>query len=256
MPNNALVAFALKEEFAPWRRKRRFRTIADSPHPVWSAFFGSMQVCVTLVGAGAPDADILDSLISRYQPSLAIVAGVAAGLKPHWRPGDIFVAESVTGPGMTGAISPPTRLVEIAASCGAKAARTLITVPRVVRTVREKTRLGSSADAVDMESTTLMNYWSARGVPAVALRAIVDPLEMAMRFDFEMAMDAHGQVKISRIFEQLARRPQLLPDLLRLARLSRKATLKLAGFLDHFFEQLNTAQSTDAPELVRFRRPN
>jgi nucleoside phosphorylase len=243
MLTNALVAFAMKEEFAPWRRKRRFRSLSGLPHPVWAACFGPMQVCVTLVGAGAPDAPILDNLISHFQPSLAVVTGVAAGLKPQWRPGDIFVAESVTGHGTTEAIPSSPHLVEIARNCGAKTARTLITMPRIVRTIRDKIHLGSSGDAVDMESTTLMNYWSARRIPSVAVRVILDPVEMAMTCDFEMAMDAHGQVMISKIIAQLARRPQLLPDFLRLARQSRQAMLKLAQFLDRFFEQLGPAGS-------------
>ncbi len=244
MFNSALVAFALKEEFAPWRRRHRFHRIASSPHSVYAATFGSMQVYVTLAGAGAPDAQSIDTLAENFRPSLAIVAGVAAGLKPQWRPGDILVAEFVTGPGGASGVRSNPGLVEIAKECGARPARTLITVPRIVRTVADKVRLGHSADAADMESTPLMNYWCARNIPSLALRVILDPVEMPMTCNFEPTMDAHGQVQVHKIIAQLGGQPQLLPGFLRLARQSRRAMLSLAQFLDRFFEQLNHPHST------------
>ena len=81
--------------------------------------------------------------------------------------------------------------------CGAKPAPTLITLPRIARTIEEKVRLASLGDAADMESLTLMKQWSARGIPSLALRVILDPVEMPMTCDFEAAMDAHGQVRIT-----------------------------------------------------------
>jgi adenosylhomocysteine nucleosidase len=91
-----------------------------------------------------------------------------------------------------------------------------------------------------MESLPLIMQWSARGIPSLALRVILDPVEMPMTCDFEAAMDAHGQVRVTRILAQLARRPQLLPDFLHLARESRRAMKILAGFLDRFMEDLDT----------------
>ncbi len=123
---------------------------------------------------------------------------------------------------------------------------TLITLPRIARTTAEKVRLASLADAADMESLPLMKQWSARGIPSLALRVILDPVEMPMTCDFEAAMDAHGQVRITRILAQLARRPQLLPDFLRLARQSRRVLKILARFLDRFFERLDRQSPTVA----------
>ncbi len=247
MLTSALVAFALKEEFAPWRRRHRFRPVANSPHSVFATTIGSMQVYVTLAGVGAPNAQSVVTLAGNFRPSLAIVAGVAAGLKPQWRPRDILVAESVTGPGGTSGVCSSPDLVEIAKECGAKPARTLVTLPRIVRTVADKTRLGHSADAADMESAILMNYWSARHIPSVALRVVLDPVEMPMTCDFERAMDAHGQVQIRKIIVQLGGRPQLLPGFLRLARQSRQAMLGLAQFLDRYFDHLNDRCSPGRP---------
>jgi len=239
MMNKVLVAFALKDEFAPWRRRHRFHLVANSPHPVFVTSFGSTELYVALVGAGAPDAHHFHDLPTQFTPALGIVTGVAAGLKPEWRPGDLLVAQSVSGPSGEEKIESATNLIDLAVQCGAKPAPVLITLPRIARTMEEKAHLATLGDAADMESWTLMKPWSARGIPSLALRVILDPMEMPMTCDFEAAMDAHGQVRITKILAQLARRPQLLPDFLRLAKQSRYALVILARFLDRFFERLD-----------------
>jgi adenosylhomocysteine nucleosidase len=235
-----LVAFALKEEFAPWRRRHRFRAVAGLPHPLSMTTFGSTEVYVALAGAGARDAHVLRDLTKQLAPALGIVTGVAAALRPEWRPGDMLVAQSVSGLDGEARIPARSDLVDLAVRCGAKPVPTLITLPRIARTAAEKASLASLAEAADMESLILMKQWSACGVPSLALRVILDPVEMPMTCDFEAAMDAHGQVRITRILAQLARRPQLLPDFINLARQSHRSLLTLAKFLDGLFERLNT----------------
>jgi nucleoside phosphorylase len=236
---NAFVVFALKQEFAPWRHRNRFRPLSNSPHHVSVASFGTTQVYVALAGAGAPEADHVHGLMTQFAPSLGIVTGVAAGLKPEWRPGDMLVAQSVSGPEGNSRIPCAPKLVDLAVQCGAKAAPVLMTLPCIARTMEEKARLASLGDAADMESLPLMKQWSTRGVPSIALRVILDPVEMPMTCDFEAAMDAHGQVQITKILAQLTRHPQLLPDFLHLAKQSRRALKILARFLDQFFERLD-----------------
>jgi nucleoside phosphorylase len=237
--NKALVAFAMKQEFAPWRRRHPFRAIANSPHPTCMTSFGATEVYVALAGAGAPDAHRFHDLIAQLTPSLGIVTGVAAGLKPEWQSGDLLVAQSVTGADGAAAIPAAPNLIDLAVQCRAKPAPVLITLPRIARTMAEKVRLASFGDAADMESLPLMKQWSARGIPSLALRVILDPVEMPMTCNFEAAMDAHGQVRITQLLAQLARRPQLLPDFLRLAQQSRRVLNILARFLDRFFERLD-----------------
>jgi adenosylhomocysteine nucleosidase len=239
MMNKVLVAFALKEELAPWRRRHHFRTVTSSPHALAMTSFGNTEVYAALAGAGAPDADHFKDLITHVTPSLGIVTGVAAGLKSEWRPGDLLAAQSVCGPGAETAIPSAPSLINLAVQCGATPAPSLITLPHVARTIEEKLRLATLGDAADMESMPLMQQWSARGIPSLALRVILDPVEMPMTCDFEAAMDAHGQVRVSKILAQLARHPQVLPDFIHLAGQSRRCLLILARFLDRFFERLD-----------------
>lgn len=244
-----MVAFALKEEFAPWRRRHPFRTAFASGCPVSVTSFGMTEVYVALAGTGARDADHLDGLLAQIAPDLGIVTGVAAGLKPEWRPGDLLVAQCVLGPEGESGIPAAPSLIDLAVQCGAKPAAALVTVPRIARTTEEKVRWAKWGDAADMESLLLMRQWAARGIPSLALRVILDPVEMPLTSDFESAMDAHGQVRIASILAQLARRPQLLPEFFRLARQSRGALKILADFLDRFFELLNRQSAAAVASL-------
>jgi adenosylhomocysteine nucleosidase len=237
MINKVLLVFAMKEELAPWRRGHRFLPVENSPHPASVTSIGSTEVYVALVGAGAVNAKYFNDLTASINPSLGIVTGVAAGLKPEWRPGDILVAQTVSGPDGKPEIHADPSLVRMAVECGAKHAPVLITLPRIVRTVEEKVRLASLGDAADMESLPMMRQWTDRAIPSLALRVILDPVEMPMTCDFESAMDAHGQVRIGKILGQIACQPKLLPDFLHLAKQSRQILKILAEFLDRFLSQ-------------------
>lgn len=239
MMSKVLVAFAMKEEFAPWRRKHSFRPAEQTYPPLHVTSIGSSEIFVGLTGAGAPEAGLLNDLTAQVNPNLAIVTGVAAGLKPEWRTGDLFVAQTVSGHDAGTVLSAPPDLVDLAVRCGAKPGASLITIPRIARTEEEKTRWSRLGDAADMESLPMISRWSARGIPALAVRVILDPVEMPMTCDFEAAMDSHGQVQISRILLQLARHPRLLPDFLHLARQSRRALQILANFWDRFFGRVD-----------------
>jgi adenosylhomocysteine nucleosidase len=205
---------------------------------VYLTTLGTTEVCVALTGAGAPDACHLDDLIAQFRPSMGIVAGVAAGLKPQWRPGDVLVAQSVADSHGKDAIPGDPQLMDLAGQCGAKLAPMLITLRHLARTVPEKVRLASFGEAADMESLILMKQWSSRGIPCLALRVILDSVETPMTVDFEAAMNRHGQIKMTQVVLQLARQPRLLPDFLRIARQSRRVATILARFLDQFFEKV------------------
>ena len=234
-----MLAFTLKEELAPWRSRHRFHRISNSQFNVSVTSFGATEVLASLTGVGGLGVHGFNDLLAQFTPTLGMVTGVAAGLRPEWRPGDLLAAKSVCAPDSLERIPGDPALIDLAAQCGAKPAPALVTLPHIARTVAEKTRLASLGDAADMESFGLVKQWSARGIPSLALRVILDPVEMPMTCDFEAALDAHGQVRVTKILAQLARRPKLLPDFFRLARQSRRVLMSLARFLDRFFEALD-----------------
>jgi len=238
----ALVAFALKEEFSPWRRRHAFRSVWLAGHSVHRTTLRTTEVLVALTGAGARQLGRFPALMNQVTPSLGIICGVAAGLRRQWRSGDLLAAVCVSEPKGEAKFASDPALIDIALQCGAKPAAVLVSLPRIAGTAAEKCRWATLADAADMESFTLMKQMHEHGIPSLALRAIVDPAEMAMPCDFEAALDARGQIRIARLLSQLVRRPQALPGFLRFAWLSLRATSALARFLDAFFERLDSWQ--------------
>src|SRR5437762_10905290 len=154
--NKLLKAFAMKEEFAPWKHRHHFQPVCVADHTVFRTTFDSIEAVVALTGAGARDASHFPVLIDRISPSLGIVCGVAAGLKPQSRLGDLLVAECISMPKGDESILSDPAMINLAVRCGAKPASVLVSLPHIASTVAEKAHWAALGDAADMESFTLM----------------------------------------------------------------------------------------------------
>lgn len=85
-----------------------------------------------------------------------------------------------------------------------------------------------------MESFAVLEAATSRGVPATVIRAVSDPVEGELPFDFNRAFDSDGRVRPAAIARQLARRPAAIGGLLRLAKDSRRAAENLGEFLERY----------------------
>ena len=122
-----------------------------------------------------------------------------------------------------------------------------------MREAAQKRELAGQAEAVDMESYTILAEAARCGVPAVAIRAVSDTVDFEMPYEFEQACDAQGQIRLMRVLSQVLRKPSGLPGLMKLARDSRLASRRLAGFLDAFMgtmaDRLNPAEQDTVAAL-------
>ena len=230
---NILVTFAVQAEFAPWRRRRDFRQLPGDL-PVFEAEIGSSRVRAILTGMGQNHAleAIRQALPAR--PEICISTGLAGALRGGYRPGDILTARLVSEVGEPMAVASHRELLSIAVDCGARQVECFATSRTLVASAAQKRQLGSHADAVEMESYTILAEAARYGVPALAVRAISDTVEFDMPYDFESARDACGQIRVGGVIAQVARRPFGLPALLTLAKDCRAASRQLANFLDVF----------------------
>jgi adenosylhomocysteine nucleosidase len=228
-----LVTFAVRAEFAPWRRRRSFlRQLAEVP--VFEAAFGAAKVRAVLTGMGGEHALSAAKSALAYKPDICISTGLAGSLRDGFQPGEILVARLVSEAGEPVAVASHRELLSTAVHCGARQIERLASSKRLVRHATEKRELGVQADAVDMESYTILVEAARCGVPAVAIRAVSDAADFEMPYDFEQARDAQGQIRVMGVLPQVLRRPSGLPGLMKLARDSRLASRRLAGFLDAF----------------------
>jgi len=228
-----LVTFAVQTEFTPWQRRRNFRRLPGE-WPVFESEFGGARVRAILTGMGQSRALEAVRRVLPERPDICVSTGLAGALRSGFRPGDILVSRLVSEAGEPVAVASHRELLSTAVECGAKQIERFATSRTVVANVKEKKQLGNEAEAVEMESYTILAEAARHGVPSVAIRAISDTVDFNIPYNFESATDAHGQIRIGAVVAQVLRRPSGLPALFTLARDCRTASRHLADFLDIF----------------------
>ena len=136
--------------------------------------------------------------------------GLAGGLDPALRPGDIVVPEAVLSRG----VRHPTHRVVAQPATGL-----LFGADTPVATTEEKRRLwhDTGAAAVDMESGAVARIAKEHGVPFGVLRVVCDPAGRALPAAALAALDAHGAIGLMRVLASLVADLRQVPALLRLA---------------------------------------
>lgn len=226
------ILFALRRESAPFRRL--FQPQQSFPGaPCRAQFCGTAASSVLVVETGVGQANVahvLDWLLAKpkfegvvYEPRLAVFAGFAGALTEDLHVGDVVFADEIvdrSGQCWRTTWSP--------SSSGLRRGR-LLTVDELTATPEAKRTLAErhQAIAVEMESAIFAARCTQAGVPFACVRAISD--ERATTLSPALAtMLSGGAVSPWRVMLALARRPRLLPELLRLARDTKKAAEQLA----------------------------
>jgi adenosylhomocysteine nucleosidase len=246
---NILVTFAVEAEFAPWRKRRKFRRLA-ADWPSYETQFGSARVRAVLTGMGQMHALEAARRVLTDRPDICISTGLAGALRSGYRPGDVLAARLVSEVGEPVAVASHPELLATAVDCGARQVERFATSRTLVARAEEKLRLGRHAEAVEMESYTILAEAARHGVPALAVRAIGDTVDFDLPYDFERVRDARGQMRIGGIVAQVMRHPSGLPALFALARHCRVAARHLADFLDIYAGTLGDRLIPVEPGLV------
>jgi adenosylhomocysteine nucleosidase len=165
--------------------------------------------------------------------------GLAGGLAPELRPGDLLLPETVCSAGIASWSVDPiwreqvrARLAagDLAANPGA-----LVGSRRIVATASDKRALfeATGAVAVDMESHAGAAVAAAAGLPFLVLRALTDPHDQVVPQVAREALRPDGRVRLQATLGGLIRQPGELMALLRLARQSARglASLRRASAL-------------------------
>ncbi len=154
--------------------------------------------------------------------------GVAGGLSPSLRPGDVIVASTVITAG------------GISRTCAQWSNALLSVLPGAhhmpvfgaedaVMTVLEKEALWSAtgAAAVDVESGPVAEVAGQYGLPYTVLRVVLDPAHRALPLSAMAGAREDGKTDPMGVLKALLKRPADLPALLRLADDARKAKRSL-----------------------------
>jgi hopanoid-associated phosphorylase len=164
------------------------------------------------------DPQQLRALLTVVDPSTirgVISFGVAGGLDPALKPGDVVVATEVLA-GDTRWLAGLTLNEQLIASVALGRSRVvrggLAGVERVVaaRSCKAALRLETGAAAVDMESHIAAAYAAEAGLPFAALRVIADPADRALPALAVTAIKANGDIDMRKVLSGVARNPMML----------------------------------------------
>ncbi|MDP4026046.1 phosphorylase [Methylobacterium sp. NEAU 140] len=180
---------------------------------------------VEAVGAGGSPVRLRALLDARVPPGCRAVVsfGIAGGLDPALRPGDVVVGTGV----VTGDGRRPADLDAAAALLGLLGdlpnrvvSADLAGVDAAVLAVADKValRAGTQAAAVDMESHVAAAFAGRHGLPFAALRVICDPADRALPPFAAEALTPDGEPDIRGVLWALATGRARVGDLVRLGR--------------------------------------
>jgi nucleoside phosphorylase len=236
-----LVTFAMEAEFAPWRRRHAFRR-KESVHgshrggsDAWySSRIDDLQLDVYLTGIGWKGAKAFLSSLLKEKPDLCISSGLAGGLRPELKSGEIVVArEALLLNGGKRFRSRPL-LVDLAEETGATPVKMFLTNAQVVCRAQSKKSMAEFGDVVEMESFHVLTRAREQQVPALAIRAISDTVEEDLPLDFAWSTGGDGQISYGKLLLQVGRRPHKIPAMINFGKRSEKAAQNLADFLDKY----------------------
>jgi len=97
---------------------------------------------------------------------------------------------------------------------------------------------GVKNPVLEMETAALAMAAAKRNVPLIAIRAVSDDAGEELGFTIEELTDGKMNIKIGKVFLTLARKPWIVPQMLRLAKNSRKAGKNLAVVIAATLETL------------------
>ena len=246
-----LVTFAVEAEFAPWRKLRRFQKTTTADKDYLSAQIPGAEVDVLFTGIGGRSAWLeTANAIYDSEIDICISSGLAGGLRPEHKIGDILVAEKVlASPRDLVALSDPS-LVNSAVALGAKRVPFFYTADRVVLHAAEKHDLGAFADAVEMESCGVLLEAGLFAAKTAAIRAISDTCDEDLPLDFNKVTNDFGDIRMKRVFSEAVSAPGSIPALIRFGQRSRLAAESLANFLERFLQAMVVQSHSASVEPV------
>lgn len=205
-------------------------------------WLAGVPVVVAATGDGRRAAErSLAELLDAVPVSRVLTLGVAGGLDPGLVASDLVVAERVLeaeGERLSEAPAPDGDWRgRVLAGAGEGALQlvvgTVVSVERVLADPLAKRALGRIVSdphaVVDLETATYARVAAARGLPYLAIRAVLDPLDHPLPLDFSRLTGADGRVSRARVALAALRRPSVVPALLDLRRTTRSCARRLAA---------------------------
>ena len=185
-----------------------------------------------IVGAGDPrrTAKLVEAA-ARHAKCL-ISFGIAGGLAPHLRSGDVVLSGEVIGQDRRWRANERIQkeVKDLARRIGA-AEGPVLGAGDLLATEDSKAQAwrDTGALAVDMESAIVARVAEAAGIPFLVLRTIADPATRELPPAALIPLSQDGTPALTRVLGEVLRRPRQIAALFGLARETRQALIALAS---------------------------
>ncbi len=190
-------------------------------------------------------------LVRQDAPDLIVSAGFCGGIAEELRVGDVVVAAGLV-------IVSENGLENISADFDS-ASRDFVARQRAdgqrlfeglfvsTSVIMPKRRIAAILPAdvpcpvVEMESAAIARVAAAHGIPFIGLRTVSDPYNEELGFSLEEFCDDGMRIRIPRVLFTIARKPYIIPQLIRLARNSTVAAASLSRAIGRLLAVMQAA---------------
>jgi adenosylhomocysteine nucleosidase len=177
-------------------------------------------------------------LIDQIRPDLVVSAGFCGGISAGLRVGDVVLATGLVIVSDQGLNEVPVVIAAVSRDFvfrqAAEKKRVFGGLFATTQAIMPKERLAAMlpADApypvVEMESGAIALLAGEKGIPFVGLRTVSDPFDEELGFALDEFCDDRMRIRIPRVLLTIARKPRIIPQLIRLAGNSRVAAASLS----------------------------
>lgn len=203
------------------------------------------EIVIVEAGMGFNNAaTAADKLVHAFRPDMIISVGFCGGVSAELHVGDIVVATGLIIVSEKECEAVP---VEITAASRNFVVRQTAEGHRVfgglfasTPVIMRKSRLAVllSADApypvVEMESAAIAIIAVENGIPFAGIRSVSDAFDEELGFSLDEFCDKRMRIRIPKVLLTIARKPRIIPQLIRLARNSRIAGASLSQAVERF----------------------
>jgi adenosylhomocysteine nucleosidase len=229
---------AMPEEINPLLKRIGAYEKSKAGHfTVYRFHLGDKKAVLIRSGMGTTHAAAATTtLIAAAAPQIILNFGFAGAVTAGPGVADLVLAEQIhsyDGTRFATEAGPSATLVDRmqAALSGQSVYRsTFITTLKIVGkgTLQELLPDDCSYPAVEMETAAVAATAAGLHIPFVALRAISDGADEELGFSLDEFTDSEMNIRLTRVLKTIARKPWIVPQLLRLAQNSSKAGKSLA----------------------------
>lgn len=207
--------------------------------PLWRVQIGDTEACLVESGMGpVRAAAAAEALISAASPTIMLSFGFGGAILPGLKVGDMVLGTEswmANKGGFTHQQGISKILAgEIAAELGKSlngiASGIVITSAGILKKkdLIHSLPNGTEHPMLDMETAAIASIANRHGIPLVALRGVSDDADEELSFSLDEFTDQNMTIRPLKVMGTIARKPWIIPQLLRLARNSRIAGKRLA----------------------------